>query len=191
MTRRVLLDCDGVLADLVNYFLDWLRVRHDGVERHESQITNWGLAECCGVPSHVEDRFWAENGVARHCERLPAYPGAREFVAELQSTSDLRIVTATSRADWSGQRAKWLEREMGVQAKHQIICGSSEKRFVHGDVLIDDKPQTVAAWRKRHPSGIGVLFARPWNARSWPMSDAGVRRIGSYDQVLELLKGTR
>lgn len=188
----ILLDCDGVLADLTNYFLAWLALRHDGVKRTEADVRHWDFVEALGIPHHVEDRFWSEVAHCKHCERLPAYEGARAFVAALQQRNhQVWALTASSNAAWTGQRAEWLERRMGIVPRRQIICGKDAKPMVHGDVLIDDSLENVYAWQEAHQDGNAYVFDRPWNqvgGSTTFVREPGVGRFRSYAEALAVLK---
>lgn len=178
----ILLDCDGVLADLTNYFLAWVELRHDGVKRTAEQCTedSW-VPQIC--PRHVEDRFFADAEHGKHCARLPAYPGARDFVDALKAKHEVWACTAASSAAWSGQRAEWLERVVGIEARRQIICGRKAKQYIEADALIDDNARNVDEWGLRHGYANALLFDQPWNRKA----PSTLARVFGYSDALKRL----
>lgn len=117
------------------------------------------------------------------CRDLPAYVGAREFVANLQrcvGASNVHTCTAPFNAAWLSQRAEWLE-DIGIPLKLQHHTGGKELGMIHADVLIDDKPESCFAF-----SGAALLFDRPWNR-----THEGYRRVFSYDDCLAAVEALR
>lgn len=184
---RILVDCDGVLADLDSYFLAWLR-QQDGIARTPEDLWDFDYVRSLSIPHATEARFWAEVAHQRHCERIAPFKGAREFVAALQAKHDVRALTATSNAAWTGQRAEWLERVVGIQARHQIICGKAEKPYVDGDVLIEDALHNVEAWTAAGPQRWCVLMDRACNRARTPERTF---RAHSYDEAIAFIEGPK
>lgn len=184
---RILLDCDGVLADLDTHFLAWLR-RETGETYTTDQLIEFDYCKSLGISKRVEARFWASVEHEQHCARLAPFDGAREFVAALQAHHDVRALTATSNAAWTGQRAAWLQREVGITPRHQIICGKAEKPYVQGDVLVEDAPHNVEAWLAMQPGRV-VLIDRPCN-RSFQLPRRCVRAL-DYAEALAFINGPK
>lgn len=174
----VLIDVDGVLCDLTSYICDWLCVRYDGVKRTPEDHRQWDYADSFGVPRATIDRFWAEVGVARHAERLPAYPGARRFVDTLRRKHRVVACTASAGAEWTGQRAMWLSTVMGFNHNDVVICPADLKGELRAGALIDDRISTCEAFGTH---GLALLFDRPWNQGA---ESSQVRRVHSYDAIL-------
>lgn len=197
---KILVDCDGVLADLPNYWLWWLSQVYDGKIRTDKDLISSPWHESINIPEHIDAMFFAECEIEQHCLRLPPYKGARKFVEALKAQGHTVLAyTATANADWTGQRAKWLERMVGIDARKQIIIGREEKPEHHADVLIDDDPGNCRGWASRHPDGVALLFDRPWNQGDYQhkptsVSDnfgflPNVLRVSDYQSTLNYLSG--
>jgi 5'(3')-deoxyribonucleotidase len=173
-----------VLADLDSYFLAWVQ-RQTGERFTQEQLTDFDYVKSLGICKRLEGRFWSGVAFEMHASRLAPFDGAREFVAELQSRHAVRALTATSNAAWTGQRAEWLERCVGITPRHQIICGKAEKPYVQGDVLVEDAPHNADAWLAAQPGRV-VLMSRPCN-RTY---DGGPRclKADTYAQAVALIE---
>jgi 5'(3')-deoxyribonucleotidase len=154
--KRVLIDCDGVLADLCGAVCALLGNgrRPEDFERHDFFHT-LTPAELARVNAHYE-----QPGTI---EAIPWYPAAKAFAFALRNSgADLVCVTAPWHSPtWLAERRAWLRDY--VHANDVIGCPSKRKRHVSGDVLIEDRADTLEDWCTDHPRGRGVLIDRPWN----------------------------
>jgi len=163
----VLLDCDGVLANFTRANLDYLRTL--GVDRSEDEVTTWEIGEALGLEPHQRAQMkarWSEPGFALD---LPIYAGAQEGVRELFAAgADVVVVTSpmTSSRTWHGDRERWLREHFGIEPDHVIHAAGDRKALVRGDLLVEDRPETLEAWIRENPNGHGVLWHRAYNARA-------------------------
>lgn len=58
------------------------------------------------------------------------------------------------------EKVEWCRENIGESVK---VTVTEEKSLVCGSVLVDDCPEYVSAWLKRHRSGAGVVPAQPIN----------------------------
>lgn len=165
----VLIDVDGVVADLVGA---WLRVlkRTEGVMHSPSVVHEWSIGKALGLPDHVAERVW--NRLRRpgaHHEIRP-YPGAREAVLALAEVADLYFVTAPLRdaPTWCYDRYHWLRAHLGIERPQMVY--TKHKHLIDGDVLIEDNADTAGRWaaeRRERTNGYcgttAFLIDRPWN----------------------------
>jgi hypothetical protein len=85
-----------------------------------------------------------------------------------------RVIVVT--ADYSQGKIDWLT-DYGYTRSKEEIFFAADKSLIRADVLVDDKPQTVAEF-----PGHAILFSRPWNlAFDWPW------RANNWDDVLRLI----
>lgn len=151
----ILIDCDGVLADFVGPLC--ARLTDRGFPRTPEDFKSWHLSEALSKEeaAHMLE-ICCEPG---HCEGLPWYPGAEDFLRNAQKLAPVLIVTAPFDASpwWLHERKQWI----GQRAPVAFVPGAY-KRHVRGDVLIEDNPETAAQWVDDNPDGAAILMDRPW-----------------------------
>ena len=193
---RVLLDVVGVLADIVSSLVAHLNARY-GTGYTLASVTQWEIDHL--IPDGDVRSFWQSFAGSVRASDLPVYPGAIEGVARLQELADVYVVTAglSSSRTWMHDREQWLFRHFGIPSKR--VVHTSAKHLIVGDVLIDDKFETVVNWAACHPDGVGLLWDRPWN-RIGSIADMGISdlheasdmgidnlaRVKSWDDVLKI-----
>lgn len=163
--KRVLLDCDGVLADFVSAALDivW---EEFGLRFQPADVTEFDIMKSLGFGPDDSARFkrlvGGEEGLA---STLAVYPGAREGVDRLRAIAEVYIVTSPfgSNPTWTHDREKWLKKHFDIGSKH--IVHTSAKHLCVGDVFVDDKTEACVAWQAEHPNGVAVQWATPHNRR--------------------------
>ena len=179
---RILVDCDGVLADLCGDVCNTLgrygyKRTPEDFEVHDFDKT-LGLCELEAVQTH-----YRLPGVI---EDLPEYDGAQAFLVTIRAVGDIRILTAPWHSPtWLSERQRWL-RAFGVGSWEVVACPPGEKPFHAGDVLIEDRADTLLAWCEQNPNGRGVLIDRPWN-RGAPFSSR-ITRCLSYTQAITAVR---
>ena len=155
---RVLVDCDGVVADYTKTYVA-VASRVLGQPIAVEDVTTWEFRDCLGLSAFQERRI--ELHLARDLD-LPEFPGAVDALREFRHAFDVVFVTSPHPRipHWTHERARWLEaRFPGAPVIH-----TSHKAFVGGDVLIDDRPENIRHWLEANPEGLGILWARPYNA---------------------------
>ena len=93
---------------------------------------------------------------------LPIIPGAKEALEFLLSEGhEVRIVTAPKieHTPCVPEKYAWVEEHLGIDWVRRLIL-TYDKTFVHGDLLIDDKPKITGA---RTPTWEHVLYDQPYN----------------------------
>jgi len=159
MRPRFLLDIDGVCAD---FFSAALPVIHElsGVFYQPSDFPTWDLFDV--IPERFEAPFYERCRAQGFCASIKPYDGAVEGVARLSKAADVRVVTSPIHGPhWYYERTEWVKRHLSIHEKH--VTHKSEKEFEWGDYLLDDKPAHIERWAARHPDGLGILWAQPYN----------------------------
>lgn len=168
--KTILIDVDGVLANMVEPWLDVLyRVTHRS--HHVNQIQGFDFQGVCNP--HEAAQVWRYiAGTPGWCLGLLDYPGAANALGRLRRLGRVVAVTAPlAESDfWTFERARWLGRR---GFRKEDIVFASDKSLVTGDVLIDDGQHNIDAFQ-----GPGMLIARPWN-----------RGTLTLDQTVEALGG--
>ncbi len=134
-----LLDCDGVLSNfrlslskLVGVApeklpLDYLK------DLHPSQ--GWVVDAICS---------------ANWCANMEPYPYARNLVERLATKYDVKVLTAPFAGSpyWFDERVAWLKKHMGIAAEDVIFASGKNKKYIYGDICIEDNIDNLAPWRE-------------------------------------------
>ncbi len=140
-SKRILIDCDGPLSDLVA-----------------------GTLAAAGIPDHVPAPEWdflnnlpAEQKYAAKRLRskpgfalsLPVVPGAVEAIWHLRRIAEVHILTApmSSSASWKEDRLEWLSRHFNIG--EDMVTFADDKSSTEGATLLDDKPANIETWSAR------------------------------------------
>lgn len=179
----ILLDIDGVVANLVGSLLEELALH--GHYRVESDVKHYEFARCF-TPEEMRIAVEAmkRSGFA---DSLGGYPGAQTFIDSLHKLGDVVAVTKPYPASrtWARDREDWCSR-FGVGK----VIHTSHKQYVAGDVLIEDHPGNLSTWLHHNPGTIGVLLSRPWNDldMGWYTGDSFAANATSYGDVLDTIR---
>lgn len=171
MKKRVLVDMDGVLADIYAQFLkfefDDLKINQplsaligkferDAFQNHDKYI-------------HSEDFFYGAKPM----------PNSIEVLEKINLTHDLYIVSAAVEFPLSLlEKVKWLNKYFPfISWKQIILCGSKEP--ITGDVMIDDHFRNLDPFQ-----GQTILFNQPHNLTR----DSGRhQRVNDWEEIEALL----
>lgn len=160
-TPLILIDMDGVIADLETGFWDLFAAAHPSAPpRAQAAADQFYLTDQLHPvwKRHVKDLLNAPGFFAG----LPAMPGAADALnAMLAHGWDVRICTAPSLTNptCASDKLAWLEANIGAGwAKRAIIA--KDKSYVRGDLLIDDKPDPATGI---NPTWKHVVFNATYN----------------------------
>lgn len=181
----VLLDVDGVLANFVDGALACV-YEITGVRHHHDDVTGDSIEDTFNLSDDQRAMLRAMLSVPGFCRDLLPYAEAFDGVRQLQTIANVYPVTAPFKSTtWVREREGWLHTYFGIDRK--MITHTEAKHLVTGDVFVDDKPALVRAWRHTHPTGIGVLWRRPYND-----AEVGfVPHTNRWDDVVALVETIR
>lgn len=158
-SKIVLVDCDGVLSNLIHSVCQ-LAHEKAGIFMREEDVTNYDYGVALGWPR------WevAVEEAVKHREfvyRMRPYSGVTVFLRDLERRVGAKNVYVCTKPwhnlpEWMAQRSAWLRDVVGVPTNRQIF--TSNKDVVEG-FLIDDDPRNLAG--RSHSDAFCV--ARPWN----------------------------
>lgn len=182
MTRRrpvILLDVDGVIANFIDGALP-IAERLTRQKHHHDDIDQWHMEKALGLTEDQTHAFYAEIASEGHCIKLPVYEGAIDGVKALREIADVHPVTAPFASTyWVGERETWLLNHFGFH--HHDVVHTNAKHLIRGDILIEDKPETIVKWCQHHPTGRGILIARNYNKYGLPATAHPLRYSRARD----------
>jgi 5'-nucleotidase len=176
MTKTILIDLDGVLA---NWGAHW----------------DWHLDHCYEpwetgrIPRHTEQRsFDLKAGLdfeeQRIVDEVMAFDDFYAYIPEIEGAANALAMLTDAGHDvfictspWlpnrtcASDKLTWVDWKMGAGWADRTII-TKDKTMVHGDILIDDKPDVKGL---RKPSWEHILFDQPYNQQV-----VGKRRIMSW-----------
>lgn len=154
---RLLVDQDAVIAHWGAEFdrrLDSYGVGAAGIPRTKDQV-QWDLnAGRTESEQRIIAQIMTEPGFY---SRLEPIPGAREALkAALKAGHDVRIVSSPyiSNPTCASDKLDWITRHYGSHWASRLVL-TNDKTIVHGDFLIDDKPEITGSMK---PSWRHVVF---------------------------------
>lgn len=200
MKKQILLiDMDGVLADWYKGVMAAMKSQAKWVEQIPyEEILGFNIHEY--YPKGAQQDVWnamAKPGLFLGLEPLPgAIESLKDIEANCQSFIEPRILTApylrgeglTSFTD----KALWVQSRLGDWWLERLMM-ARDKTLVHGDYLIDDKPDIsgakVPAWKQ-------LVYPQPWNktfresgARSFVWSQWGELKAELKERSCRLFPG--
>lgn len=154
--RTVLLDCDGVLADLTGATMPFLK--HFGV-RFPVVSYDFGLD---AMGKEYMRGLWSTPGFQQLIELTPE---ARDIVAAARAVGRVYIVTASYEhsKSWESERRAWLKKRFGIPASQVSFVPREMKHLVAGDIFVDDHYPNALAWARANPQGEAVLMEQTWS----------------------------
>lgn len=158
---RVLLDCDGVLADFVGPALRAFNA-DQGTAFEPHHVTEYSIERSLGITKQQASRFY-ELCSALPIGEQPILAGAVKGFTQLNSVADIYVVTSPwlGHATWAHERIDWLWRHFQVPYKRVVLTPA--KHLCRGDILVDDKTETLVEWQRENPYGVAVQWQTPHN----------------------------
>lgn len=169
--KRLLVDMDGVMADVYAQFMAW-EFRATGIQYKREDVI--GVDEVQAFPNgkkHVYQKDFFES--------MPVMENAVEIMRQLTHAYELFIVTAAMEFPNSlPEKYRWLDTHFPfIHWKRRVFCG--DKSVIQGDILIDDHFKNLDTF-----SGKTYLFTQPHNANS---TDHEHERVANWLEIAEKL----
>jgi 5'-nucleotidase len=183
---RILVDMDAVIADWGPEFdrcLDAFGDDAAGIPRTVNQ-QQWDL-QAGRTPREriIIESIMTEAGFYT---RLEPIPGAREALkAAVKAGHDVRIVSSPyiSNPTCASDKLAWISKHYGSHWASRLVL-TNDKTIVHGDILIDDKPEITGSMQ---PSWMHVVFGDYSYNQVAPTSSTRMNHWGVFPMILEEL----
>ena len=185
---RILIDMDGIITDLLG---KWLDRYNDGFNDclTVDMVDSWHLQECV-KPECSEERLFSYIKQPGFFSDLKPLPGGVEGVKELVSLGHtVRFATAPCNADSAKCKIAWLDyhfRGSGIKGLDSFLC--HDKEWIEADLLIDDKPETLARWDVK--GGMTATIEYPYNAHLMVdcMASSCTDTQAAWEQIVDFVK---
>lgn len=163
MSKNILLDLDGVLANFLQGAINVLNRRLDKTVTEEQFVTEfgeWGINKYFGVS--LPDFWTAIESESDFWLNLKPLPWAKQLYEWLSSEYEVTIVTSPSGdPDCARQKLEWLKKHFGITPDKVFIGSRKYLMAREGNVLIDDWSENVNKFV--NVGGKGICVQGNWN----------------------------
>lgn len=160
---HILLDMDGVLADIESHFLAIYRERHPHapfvpLDEREAFFTGDDYKRFGPDAHRLVYGIFCEPGFYRD---IPPMAGAIEAMNDLAQQHEVTICTAPflSNPTCAQDKYTWVKEHLGKEWLQRLVV-TRDKTLVRGDLLIDDRPEVKGAFP---PLWEHVIYDAPYN----------------------------
>ena len=171
MRRSILVDMDGVLADVYRRFFE-LHEQETGNRLSVSDVA--GKLESEAFPYILK---WVTAG--GFFRTVPVMPGSQEGLKRLNDKYKVIVVSlATEFPQSLTDKQFWLNEHFPfINWKQIVFCG--DKNIICADIMIDDHPKNLDHFR-----GETFIFTQPHNIF---LSETRHKRVSSWTEIEKLL----
>ena len=171
MKKRILIDMDGVLADVYQPLMEYQYTKR---EKYISAEQLNGIKESEAFPDLKE--IVTQNRFFYHA---PLMAASIEGLKYLNDKYEVLIVSAaTEFPGCINDKQQWLEEHFPfINHRQMIFCG--RKDCVMGDIMIDDHPKNLDYFM-----GEKILFTQPHN---FQLNKAEYTRMNSWKEIMKSL----
>jgi len=169
--KRILVDMDGVLADVYSCFFD-LHEKETGERLSVANIA--GKLEAEAFPGQI--RWVSTPGFFRS---VPVMPGSVEGLKKLNSEYDVVVISMATEFPRSlTDKQLWINDHFPfISWKQLVLCGN--KSLIKADIMIDDHPKNLDSF-----TGETIMFSQPHNIF---LRDTKHLRVSSWEEIESLL----
>ncbi len=172
MKKRIALDMDEVLADVLPKFLDLFEAEF-GRRPLEEEYRGKKVYQVEGavhIRNHLFDKGFFGD--------LPVIEGSQEVVRKLNEHYQIYITTAAQEFRNSLEdKYDWLERYFPfLHWKQYVFCG--DKSMINAEYMIDDHPHNLESF-----SGKGLLYTAFHN-----INETKFTRVNSWEEVKQFFE---
>ncbi len=193
--RDVLIDADDVLLDTQPHTIRCLVETFGRVASVQSRddLRHWDLRRSLlpGEVEYIERYLWSSE---EWWKSVPVVIGAQEGVEELRALGLHPVVTTApwKCSGWVRARYTLMEKLFGIP-EEDVHIGAGKHRIA-GRMIVDDKPQNIAAWSERWQvhGGTALLFGTPNNrsdeCEHLSFAPTTYQRVEHWAEVIEIAR---
>ncbi|KEQ57429.1 Putative nucleotidase YqfW protein [Marine Group I thaumarchaeote SCGC AAA799-N04] len=172
---KIALDVDGVLADVIQSWLNYSNFIRQKIQKHE--ITDWNFWKKFEINRYD---FYSElSSCWKNWTSIP--PTEKNLALVTKNLSDIAqvdIVTARERSTDSFVK-KWLEHYNISYDNYVSVIDGPMKADLDYDVFIDDSPLNAFKFLKNKKNVI--LYSQPWNQH---IVEKNIHRISNLSEAI-------
>jgi len=176
---KIALDVDGVLADVIQSWLNYSNSIRDKISKHE--ITDWDFWK-----KHQINRydFYAElSSCWKNWKEIPTTEDNLSLVTKnLSELGNVDIVTAREHSTDSFVK-NWLEYYDVSYDNYVSVIDGPMKADLDYDVFIDDSPLNALKIIQQNKKII--LYSQPWNQN---ITDKHIHRVSNLFEAVDKIK---
>lgn len=161
---RILIDVDGPMADFVAPALEAI-FRVTGKRfKASDHVKGWDLFSGLGLSEDETKTVFQTMQVPGLCLDIPMVDGAKEGIQALREFAEVWAVTSPFGGEhWMHERDAWLVNHLGFHKDQVLHVRAAAKHGVYGNMLIEDKTETLRSWQSAWPMETAMLFERSYN----------------------------
>lgn len=171
--KQILVDMDGVLADIFSKF----RAMQNSTPPAELKLKEASLKAMieANIYPHITDNVQLET-LFRDAPRMAGSVGGLKYLNDKYKV--LIVSAATELPDIMKPKMEWLAKYFPfISWKQVIFCGVKDS--IKGDIMIDDEPQNLDVF-----DGRKILFTQFYNVN---VSKPGYTRVDNWAQIQQIL----
>lgn len=171
MKQQILVDMDGVLADVYSQFIAW-EYKESGIQLKLEDL--YGKTELDAFPSCI--KHVRSIGFFR---TVPIIPDSIEGLKYLNNKYKVLIVSSATEFPQSLiEKQEWLNEHYPFITWEQILfCG--RKDSIKGEIMIDDHPKNLRTFE-----GKKIIFTQPHNIY---IQDDNYQRVFEWKEIISNL----
>ncbi len=176
---KIALDVDGVLADVIESWLNYSNTIRPAIYKHE--ITDWEFWKKFKIDRF--DFYIELSSCWKNWISIPPTENDLSSIIKLLSTmGQVDIVTARERSTDSFVKS-WLNHHNISYDNYISVIDGPMKADLDYDVFIDDSPHNAEKFLKN--SKKMILYSQPWNQH---ISDPSIHRVSNLTEAIEKIK---
>lgn len=162
---KILIDIDSIVTDTLK---DWLIILNKkyGLDCKESDIIDWQMNKAKPLSGLTNEQVLDVLNLPGFYYNLELIPGARENIEALNKIHEIYFVTARWGKTAHVETLQWYKETFPFLKSNQLIW-CDKKELIQGDIIIDDKPETLGNFWLKHPDSVYLTIEYEYNRMFW------------------------
>lgn len=162
---RVLIDIDSIVTDTLKSWLQVLNKKY-GTNATEADINDWDMTKSPKLSHLTSAQVLDVLNLPGFYYNLELIPGARENIEALNKIHEVYFVTARWGATAHVETLRWFKETFPFLKSSQLIW-CDKKELIEGDIIIDDKPETLGNFWLKHVNSVYLTIEYEYNKMFW------------------------
>jgi 5'-nucleotidase len=175
--EELVVDMDAIMVDLVGHWVKLINSDY-GLGATVADVKDWDIS--LAFPTVPKKEVYAYLQKPGFFLFAPPMGGALETLEAIQNLGhDVLIASTPSGALSAKEKYEWLSLHAPFIKHSQVFLGDKKYRIT-GTMIVDDKPDTIIAYRKAHPHADAIAIGYPYNEHLRDLGDPRIRVAGSW-----------